>query len=99
MCAVGFSGVISVVVFGLYGSANGKWNMSSRITESSIFDTFWDTLSFMLNGIVFFFAGASAVNFFWRSSEVSFLPIHNLAALDRQNSLDRVQYVLQVKDD
>lgn len=28
--------------------------------------SFWDTLSFSVNGIVFFFAGASAVNFFVR---------------------------------
>lgn len=28
--------------------------------------SFWDTISFSVNGIVFFFAGASAVNFFVR---------------------------------
>ena len=60
------------MVFGLYGSANGKWGMSSRLVESPIFDTFWDTISFIINGIIFFFAGASSVNFFWRSSEVCF---------------------------
>jgi len=68
--AAGASGVIAVVIYGLYGSANSKWNMSSSVTESPAFDTFWDTISFMLNGIVFFYAGASSVNFFWRSSEV-----------------------------
>ena len=68
--AAGTSGVIAVVIFGLYGSANAKWGMSSAVTESPVFDTFWDTISFMLNGIVFFYAGASSVNFFWRSSEV-----------------------------
>ena len=62
--------MIAVVIFGLYGSANAKWGMSSTFTESPVFDTFWDTISFMLNGIVFFYAGASSVNFFWRSSEV-----------------------------
>ena len=72
MCAAGTSGVIAVVIYGLYGSANSKWNMSSAVVESPAFDTFWDTISFMLNGIVFFFAGASSVNFFWRSSEVCF---------------------------
>ena len=46
--------------------------MSSRLVESPIFDTFWDTISFIINGIIFFFAGASSVNFFWRSSEVCF---------------------------
>ena len=59
-----------MVVFGLYGSANAKWNMSSAVTETKVFTSFWDTVSFMLNGIVFFYAGASSVNFFWRSSEV-----------------------------
>lgn len=62
--------MIAVVIYGLYGSANSKWNMSSAVTESPVFDSFWDTISFMLNGIVFFYAGASSVNFFWRSSEV-----------------------------
>ena len=68
--AAGTSGVIAVVIFGLYGSANAKWGMSSTVIESPVFDTFWDTISFMFNGIVFFYAGASSVNFFWRSSEV-----------------------------
>lgn len=78
--AAGTSGVIAVVIFGLYGSANAKWGMSSTFTESPIFDTFWDTISFMLNGIVFFYAGASSVNFFWRSSEVSDSPFNVYAA-------------------
>lgn len=67
--------MIAVVIYGLYGSANAKWGMSSAVTESTVFDTFWDTISFMLNGIVFFYAGASSVNFFWRSSEVRTPPL------------------------
>ena len=64
------SGVIAVVVYGLYGSATGRWHMSPRIVESGTFDAFWDTVAFCFNGLVFFFAGASATNFFWRSSQV-----------------------------
>lgn len=65
----GTSGVIAVVVMGIYGSATGKWDMSPRTAESGHFFSFWDTISFAVNGIVFFFAGASAVNFFVRSAE------------------------------
>lgn len=65
------SGVIAVVVFGLYGSATGKWHMSPRVVENGSFDTFWDTVCFAFNSLVFFFAGASSINFFWRSSQVA----------------------------
>ena len=30
------SGVIAVVVFGLYGSATAKWNMSARVSDSEL---------------------------------------------------------------
>ena len=59
-----------MVVYGLYGSATAKWHMSAKVVESGAFDVFWDTISFALNGLIFFYAGASSVNFFWRSAEV-----------------------------
>lgn len=72
--AGGVSGVIAVVVFGLYGSATGKWHMSPRVVESGAFEIFWDTVVFAFNGLIFFFAGASSINFFWRSANVSISP-------------------------
>lgn len=33
----GVSGVIAVVVMGIYGSATGKWDMSPRVAESGHF--------------------------------------------------------------
>ena len=72
VCPGGVSGVIAVVVFGLYGSATGKWHMSPRVVESGAFEIFWDTVVFAFNGLIFFFAGASSINFFWRSSTVIF---------------------------
>lgn len=33
----GTSGVIAVVVMGIYGSATGKWDMSPRVAESGFF--------------------------------------------------------------
>ena len=33
----GTSGVIAVVVMGIYGSATGKWDMSPRFAESGFF--------------------------------------------------------------
>ena len=41
-----------------------------RVVENGTFDAFWDTISFGFNGLVFFFAGASATNFAWRSTQV-----------------------------
>ena len=36
------------------------------MAEAGHFFSFWDTVSYAVNGLVFFFAGASAVNFFIR---------------------------------
>ena len=71
LCAAQVSGVIAVVVFGLYGSATAKWGLSPKVAESGIFDDFWDTVGFAVTGMVFFFSGVSSVNFFVRSAQVS----------------------------
>ncbi|KAL3141541.1 Son of sevenless 1, variant 2 [Trebouxia sp. C0010 RCD-2024] len=63
------SGVIAVVVYGLYGSATAKWGLSPKVAESGIFDNFWDTIGFAITGMVFFFSGVSCVNFFVRSAQ------------------------------
>ena len=60
------AGVIAVAVFGLYGAATSKWDMSVKVEESGAFEAFWDTLSFSVNGIVFFYSGAACINFFVR---------------------------------
>ena len=65
------SGVIAVVVYGLYGSATAKWGLSPKVAESGVFDEFWDTIGFGITGMVFFFSGVSSVNFFVRSAQVS----------------------------
>lgn len=79
--AGGVSGVIAVVVFGLYGSATGRWHMSPRVVESGAFEIFWDTVVFAFNGLIFFFAGASSINFFWRSSQVSHMDLGSCQSL------------------
>lgn len=71
MHAAQVSGVIAVVVYGLYGSATAKWGLSPKVAESGIFDDFWDTIGFAITGMVFFFSGVSCVNFFVRSAQVS----------------------------
>eukprot|EP00951_Prasinocladus_malaysianus_P029327 scaffold270182_cov29-Prasinocladus_malaysianus.AAC.1 len=38
-----------------------------QVLESGQFEHFWDILSFTMNGVVFFFAGAASVNFLLRS--------------------------------
>ena len=55
-----------MAVFGLYGAATSKWDMSVKVEESGAFEAFWDTLSFSVNGIVFFYSGAACINFFVR---------------------------------
>ena len=52
-----------------------------RVVENGTFDAFWDTISFGFNGLVFFFAGASATNFAWRSTQVLCASKGTLAAL------------------
>lgn len=56
------AGVISVAVFGLFGAATSRWDMSIE-EESEAFEKFWDTLSFVANTVVFFFSGMACVNF------------------------------------
>jgi NhaP-type Na+/H+ or K+/H+ antiporter len=57
------AGVVAVAVFGLYGAATSKFDISAKLRESGAFEDFWDTFAFVANGIVFFFAGASSMNF------------------------------------
>ena len=59
-------GVIAVAVFGLYGAATSKWEMSAKVEESGAFDAFWDSIAFIANAIVFFYSGVACVNFFVR---------------------------------
>ena len=42
---------------------------SPQVAEAGYFFSFWDTVSYAVNGLVFFFAGASAVNFFVRCGD------------------------------
>ncbi len=60
------SGVIAVVVFGLYGNMTSKWGMLASTEESGAFDAVWDTISFAVNGVVFFWSGVSSINFLIR---------------------------------
>ena len=63
------SGVIAVVVYGLYGAATTQWDISPAAREQKVFSGFWDVAQLLTNGIVFFYAGASATNFFYRCEE------------------------------
>lgn len=60
------SGVIAVVVYGLYGASTYLYGFSSKGLRAGAFFKFLDVLSFMLNGMVFFYVGSSIVNFFIR---------------------------------
>ena len=73
-----------MVVYGLYGAATSKWDMSAKVEESGAFDAFWDTLSFVVNGIVFFFSGIACINFFVRCALCFFLLLHDILCDMRQ---------------
>ncbi|GMH41796.1 hypothetical protein BSKO_09706 [Bryopsis sp. KO-2023] len=77
------SGVIAVVVYGLYGSARSLWDMSPKALESKIFESFWDVMSLLINGVVFFYAGALATNYFVRMAMDLFLLSHDMWSLAR----------------
>ncbi|KAL4858875.1 Protein ACTIVITY OF BC1 COMPLEX KINASE 3 [Chlorella vulgaris] len=62
------SGVIAVVVYGLYGNSTSHFELVSSRHMREL-EAVQSTLSFALNGIVFFFAGASATNFMIRAVE------------------------------
>ena len=67
---MGVSGVIAVCTYGLYGCATTRWGMSPAAAASGVFDSFWDTIGFITNGLVFFYAGVATTNFFVRSTQV-----------------------------
>jgi hypothetical protein len=51
---------------GLYGAATNHWDMSVRAEAEGTFDGFWETLAFIVNALVFLYAGAGVVNFMIR---------------------------------
>lgn len=53
-----------------------------QMVESGTFGEFWDTIGLIVNGNIFFFSGASAINFFWRSTEASFEPDSSQSPLE-----------------
>eukprot|EP00798_Chlamydomonas_sp_ICE-L_P011080 gene11080-18689_t len=63
------SGCVGTVAYGLYGASTLLFGMSMKARASKIFVRFWDVLIFIINGLIFFYVGASCVNFTWRSSE------------------------------
>lgn len=60
------SGVIAVVVYGLYGASSFLWGFSAKGMRQQSFFRFWDVISFVTNGMVFFFVGTSVMNFLLR---------------------------------
>jgi NhaP-type Na+/H+ or K+/H+ antiporter len=58
--------VIAVAVYGLYGAATNKWDISLKIEAHGAFDAFWETMAFIVNGIIFFYSGVACINFIVR---------------------------------
>ena len=67
--------MISVAVYGLYGAATSRWDMSIEVEESEAFESFWDTFAFVANTVVFFFSGLACVNFAVRCVAHALLPL------------------------
>ena len=68
--------MVAVAVFGLYGAATNKWEMSAKIEQAGVFDGFWDTLAYITNAIVFFYSGVACINFLVRYA--NYLPVSEL---------------------
>ena len=62
-----------MAVYGLYGAATNKWDIHIKIEAGGAFDAFWETIAFMMNGIVFFYSGVACINFIVRSAAAAFL--------------------------
>ena len=67
----GGSGVIAVVTFGLFGNATRLWGMPGSSLKTGEFKVIWEMIAFAANGLVFFWAGLSAINFLIRSLSVN----------------------------
>ena len=65
------AGVIAVAVYGLYGAATNKWDIHIKIEAGGAFDAFWETIAFIVNGIIFFYSGVACINFIVRSAAVA----------------------------
>lgn len=61
------SGVIAVVVFGLYGAATSKFELANSDAASQL-DGAQNTIGSALNGMVFFLGGICATNFLIRAA-------------------------------
>ncbi len=50
-------------MYGLYGAATSKWDISAKVEASGAFDGFWETIAFVTNAIIFFYSGVAVINF------------------------------------
>lgn len=57
------SGCVAAVAYGLYGSSTLLWGMSTKARQSGMFQQFWVVMTFIVNALIFFYVGASCVNF------------------------------------
>lgn len=55
-----------MAVYGLYGAATNKWDIHIKIEAGGAFDAFWETIAFIVNGIIFFYSGVACINFIVR---------------------------------
>ena len=55
-----------MAVYGLWGAATNKWDIALKIEAHGAFDAFWETMAFIVNGIIFFYSGVACINFIVR---------------------------------
>lgn len=63
----GVSGVIAVVVYGLYGASTSKFELAHSGAAAAQ-DAVQETLGVLFNGVTFFLGGATAANFLLRAT-------------------------------
>ena len=55
--------MVCICVLGLYGAATSRWGMLATDASSGVHEAVWDSVAFLANGLIFFWAGIAAVNF------------------------------------
>ncbi len=74
---------MGTVAYGLYGSATLLWGMSNKVRQTGIFQHFWTVMTFLVNSLIFFYVGASCVNFTIRCGRTSRVTFTDSLALPR----------------
>lgn len=61
--------MVCICVLGLCGAATSRWGMLAADASSGVHEAVWDSVAFVANGLIFFWAGIAGVNFVARRAQ------------------------------